>query len=711
MWNHFFTLSLQSGAVSAPDFFVFMARYLFLIVCVFLSSITRMDARKVTPKDVFRDSVMNRIYAYSSRYDTVTMPQTDTYAYTKFLMRTNKRNFTLMTVPTMYAIARGAGRNFIGEYYSKVKLEGRRNFTTERILDINTLPHRRSTMTSVLNYLTPSVYDECMYRGNILSPYHRSNRKYYIYSVTPLPFGKAQVYAYPKFKNTQLVSSRAIVEFNTGKIILVDFEGEYDMTDIHISVMMNTEDDTRSLFPKKCDMRANFRFLGNSISGLYTSVYGLPKILPDIIVNREDTAMMNKVRPIPLLEQEQKAFDQYYQKRNANDSINSLQPKKKSFVKDVLWDMIGDNVLNRVKQSFGKENRGNVRISPILNPFYMSYSQRRGFVYKFDLRGSYTFNDDVQLAVRFRAAYSFKRKQLTFNIPTILNYNKKHDGFLQLEFGNGNRISSNVVAKRILDATEIKKDTLTNIPPEKYTDFKDNYLRITNHWMFTRRFGFEIGMVAHHREAVTPEFYQSYNYPSKYRSVAPAIALEWHPLGSRGPVLKADYERSFNGLLGSNISYERVETDIQGIVRLSRRRLLSLRGGTGFYTRKGAHWYFVDYTNFNDNNIPGGWSDDWSGEFEMLNAGWYNASDYYVRSNATYEAPAILAARLPLLGRYIESERFYVNTLFVKYLHPYTEWGYGFTSRAISIGLFAAFKNTEFRGFGFKWTFELFRHW
>ena len=688
-----------------------MARYLFLIICVFLSSATCVDARKITPKDVFRDSVMLRIFAYSSQFSNDSIKQDTTYAYTKFQMRTNKRNFILMSVPTMYAIAKGAGRNFIGEYYSKVKVDRKGKFSTERILDINTLPHRRSTMTSVLNYLTPNIYEECLYQENVLSPYHRSNRKYYIYSVTPLPFGKAQVYVYPKFKNTQLVSSRAIVDYNSGKILLVDFDGEYDMTNIHISIVMPPGNDRSSLFPKKCDMRANFRFMGNSISGLYTSIYGLPKMLPDTLFNKEDTVLMSKVRPIPLLEQEEKTFANFFKKRAARDSIVHSQPKKRSFAKDVLWDVIGDNVLNRVKQNFGKENRGYVRISPILNPLYMSYSQRRGIVYKFDTRGSYTFNDDWQLAVRFRAAYSFKRKEFTFNIPTILNYNKKHDGFLQVEFGNSRHINSNVVAKRILDATEIKKDTLTQIPAEKYTEFTNNYLRITNRWMFTPRWGFEVGIVAHHRQAITPEFYQSYNYPYKYRSVAPAFALEWHPAGSYGPVLKADYERSFSGWLGSNTSYERVETDIQGIVRLSRRRLLSLRGGIGFYTRKGAHWYFVDYTNFRDSNIPGGWNDDWSGEFELLQSSWYNASDYYVRSNATYESPIILASRLPLLGRYIESERFYVNTLFVKYLHPYTEWGYGFTSRAISIGLFAAFRTTKFEGFGFRWSFELFRHW
>ena len=65
---------------------------------------------------------------------------------------------------------------------------------------------------------------------------------------------------------------------------------------------------------------------------------------------------------------------------------------------------------------------------------------------------------------------------------------------------------------------------------------------------------------------------------------------------------------------------------------------------------QGDHWDFVDYTNFHDDNIPGGWNDSWSGEFKLLPSQWYNASDYYVRGNFTYEAPMIATAWLPLLG-------------------------------------------------------------
>ena len=71
----------------------------------------------------------------------------------------------------------------------------------------------------------------------------------------------------------------------------------------------------------------------------------------------------------------------------------------------------------------------------------------------------------------------------------------------------------------------------------------------------------------------------------------------------------------------------------------------------------------------------------------------------------------IFASWVPLVGRFVEAERFYVNALLVEKLHPYTEWGYGFSTRLFSIGVFASFKNARFYGVGCKFDFELFRNW
>lgn len=99
------------------------------------------------------------------------------------------------------------------------------------------------------------------------------------------------------------------------------------------------------------------------------------------------------------------------------------------------------------------------------------------------------------------------------------------------------------------------------------------------------------------------------------------------------------------------------------------------------YTAKSHNSYFLDYINFREENIPGGWNDDWTCEFQLLNSNWYNASEYYARTNITYESPLMFLSRIPFVGRLMEMERIYANILVVEHLYPYIEYGYGFTNR------------------------------
>lgn len=70
-------------------------------------------------------------------------------------------------------------------------------------------------------------------------------------------------------------------------------------------------------------------------------------------------------------------------------------------------------------------------------------------------------------------------------------------------------------------------------------------MRLTNHWRLSPHWAMELGMVAHNRIAIRPDFYQSIGYPDKYKSVAPAIGIEWRPKAEKGIVLKLDYEQGF----------------------------------------------------------------------------------------------------------------------------------------------------------------------
>ena len=140
-------------------------------------------------------------------------------------------------------------------------------------------------------------------------------------------------------------------------------------------------------------------------------------------------------------------------------------------------------------------------------------------------------------------------------------------------------------------------------------------------------------------------------------------------------------------------------------------RYISVKSGFGFYSSKGKDQYFLDYSNFRDNNLTGGWRDEWTGDFELLDRNWYNASDYYVRLNSTYESPLLIFSRVPIFGQIIETERLYMGIMTVRKINPYVEMGYAFTNRVFSLGVFTGLKNMKFEGVGFRFGFELFDKW
>ena len=376
-------------------------------------------------------------------------------------------------------------------------------------------------------------------------------------------------------------------------------------------------------------------------------------------------------------------------------------------MRKILWNSIGDNLVNRIKTNFGANQEGYFRLNPLLNPLYLGYSGKKGLYYKYDLRANYNFTANQQATLRLKGGYSFKQKQFYFNVPFLFFFNKRHNGYLKLEVKNGTWIKNEEIAQKAIDAL-----------PEDYpidTD-KSKFFKVLN-WSLTanhdlsKHFSLEVGILNHNRRAVERSLYKDAGQPFSYHSAGPVVELQYRPWGWSGPIIIADYERSIKGMLRSSMAFERWEFDAQYLHRISVMRSISYRAGCGFYTMKDKLPYFIEFRNFYENNIPGGWRDDWSGEFELLHQDYYYNSKYYIRSNVTYESPLMLLSRIPFVGRMLETERIYGSLLCVKHLWPYAEFGYGFTNKFFSMGIFVSAHEAKFHGIGFKFGFELFRDW
>jgi len=656
----------------------------------------------VVAKEKKDSLILGRIYEYRkanlSEFDSL-----QDNVYTKFRFNVEKRNFLLQLIPTTYVLATDP-REYIREAYSKAKFTDVHNFKVNSQVLAGTVHRNRMAMPTLVDFMTPDIYDVAFYEGHVLSPFNKWNRRFYHYTQIRLMDGNTRLDFRPKLYNTQLLNGYAVVETETGRILRTVLNGEFDMITFRTEITQS-EEEGRTLMPAKCNTAATFRFMGNRVAVLFNALYNCPTTLPDSIRSVSSRELMDSIRPVPLNRLDKGIYEAYDKKKEeaAIAAAADTLPHKQNFWKKIFWDTIGENLVTPIDAESGNAS---LRIYPIINPLYLSYSGSRGFRYKMKLRTTFRFSQHRYLNIVPTIGYNFKQHQLYFEIPVRMVYNPKRNGYAEVVYGNGNRTSNAPVTEAIKKAS---KDSI-DFEDQTIDEFTDNYLRLFNNIMVFDWLDLETGLIIHHRRAIHPEVMHQFGLPDEYRSFAPIIGIKLQPWLRRGPLLAIDWEHSFKGVNGSNLKYDRWEFDAQWKYHIPGLRLLNMRAGVGFFTSKESD-IFLDFSNFRDRNLPEGWSDDWSGNFQLLPSREYNESDYYIRGNVSYESPLMLATWIPYLGKYIEKERFYISGVLLERSRPYYEIGYGFTNRYISVGAFASFRNTHFDRIGVEFDFELFRRW
>ena len=648
--------------------------------------------------------ILNRIYEYR-KANLSEFKSLEENIYMKFRYNVEKRNFALWLIPTTYVLAKDP-REYIRESYSTAKFKDVHNFDVNSQVLTGTVRHNHMAMPTLVDFMTPDIYDMAFYEGHVLSPFNKHNRRYYRYTQISLMNGATRIDFRPKLYNTQLLNGYAIVETETGRILRTVLNGEFDMITFRTEITQN-EKEGRTLMPAKCNTAATFRFLGNRITVLFNAYYNCPTTLPDSITSISSRELMDSIRPVPLNRLDKAIYEAYDKEREASDLAAAADtvPHKPNLWKKIFWDTIGETLVTPIDAQT-KSGGAYFRISPIINPLYVSYSGSRGFRYKMKFRSLFRFSQHRYLNIEPTVGYNFKQNQLYFTIPVQMVYNPKRNGYAEIIYGNGNRISNGTVMDAINEAHHDSID-FTNTDIDQ---FYDNYLRLYNNIMVFDWLDIETGILVHQRKAVNPEMMHQYGVPDEYRSFAPILGIKLQPWLNKGPLFAIDWERSIKGVNGSNLEYDRWEFDAQWKYRIPGLRLLNMRAGTGFYTKKTTD-YFLDFANFHDENLPEGWDDDWSGNFQLLSGREYNESNYYIRANLSYESPLLFATWIPYLGKYIEKERFYFSGVLLEHSKPYFELGYGFTNRYISVGAFTSFRNRHFAEFGIQFDFELFKRW
>lgn len=646
--------------------------------------------------------VLERMFCYRRNF-ACEIEDTTTNIYLKLAIKTNRRNFTMMCVPTLFHVAYG-DRDYITENYGKVKFKDIRNYDLKHQIYVSTIRHRSSsTMTVLRKYIVPDVYGIAMFEDQVLSPFNRANRVYYRYTISEVTQDTHLITFKPRSNNTQLVKGYAIVNSHSGRLNYARFQGEYDMLNFDIQTYFDEiQDDRLAILPRKCVVNTTFKFLGNDLRSNYTALFGCDTNLPDSIERSADMKLLSDIRPIPLDSVETDIYRKFFSSFEKPDTVATDNKKKKSNIGKIAWDILEDNMLSSIR---GENDKGYFKLSPIINPEYITYSNSRGVAYKITLGAQYNFNEKRKLSFNSRTGYNFKIKQFYFDNRLHFDFNPKRNGWLELQMANGNRINNSSVLDLL---NEQHRDTV-DFSKLNLDYFNDNHYELSCNIAVTDEFEVMPSIIYHHRTAVNKNAMVQTGQPTEYNGFASSLTLKYQPFKS-WPMFSLNYERCLNDVFGSNMEYERWELDASYRRRYSSLKRFNARLGGGFYTNKSTT-YFIDYNNFHEDYLPGGWDDDWSGEFQLLNSRWYNASNYYLRMNVSYDSPLLLISRLPFAGRIFEAERLYFSFAQLEKTRAYYEVGYGFKTRFISLAFFGSFLNADFVRFGTKFSFELFRKW
>ena len=171
----------------------------------------------VAPKPARKSQDVQQMFKYASSVSRdIEGKMTDVYV--KWRIHTDKDNFTLFLVPSLFVIAKG-NSDYIEEYYSTIKFHDFSSKEENQRVSTGTIPHNRRAFPTVAQFFTPDIYAPTMFKASVLSPFNKKNRKYYKYKAETLTDGSVLITFIPRLDNTQLVVGSAITEKETGRIL------------------------------------------------------------------------------------------------------------------------------------------------------------------------------------------------------------------------------------------------------------------------------------------------------------------------------------------------------------------------------------------------------------------------------------------------------------------------------------------------------------
>lgn len=647
-----------------------------------------------------------------------------------------KRNLGLNFIPGMARFDRDESR-FLSELCYDVRFFKYAMPAIRRKASITTHRHGSGEIERVLLFMNPKLFAEKILEEGYLSPLHPKNMNYYRYSVDSLysdTMGCVKVSFVHRFDNIKLLERGWLLLAPDCSLRAFSADGWDEQCSFSVLYTMGCDSLQRNL-ATEVSLSVDYNFAGNKFKVDAYGRFSFSTVLPvtnaqqriskyNIAVASDDGSsnekVVDRIGYVTMMRKRSlsPADSLFYCEKRV---LDTLPERKNDYVGndavDWLWD-VGDRMISSHSLEW---NGGKVRMSPLINPSYLSYSTSRGLSYKMALNLTSVAKNGEEFSLRPMAGYNFKQGAFYWDVDGRYLYSPRRIGVVSIDIGSGNRTYSSEALERI---EKIAADSL-NFDDLDLGYFRNFYVNVSHSHEIANGLELLLGANYHRRTLIGSGddrlAASGVHLKKVYTQFAPHIRLTWHPgmyyyikgtrkvnIGSRLPRFSLDVEQGIHGILGSTGTYTRAELDVQYNLKINESDALFLRaGGGGFFYTKNT--YFVDYAFLRHNSLPVDRSDELDGVFQLLDSEWYNAANKYFRTNVTYQSPFFVLQRILPRVNFIKNERLYLNTLFISHLTPYSELGYGVGTPYIDLGLFVCGKNHKFHKIGFRINVSLFR--
>ena len=438
---------------------------------------------------------------------------------------------------------------------------------------------------------------------------------------------------------------------------------------------------------------------------------------------KKDSTYWNKIRPIPLAENEVKSIVVYDSVRavtRVRDSINRTPRGRKIKVFRTLFTG-GNFISDTVK---------NWKFDGLLKPFGISFNTVDGWKYTTGSSVYKRFRDYSTFNASGQLGYAIDRKQLLWTVQGSYRFNQGRDilqlgaGQMTTDFNPGGATSlenqySSLFFKenlnRFFEKTcywgQYSKSLVTGLRLIGSVSLSDN-LPLINHngfaFFYKNERDYSLNIPDNGVYSMTP-----------HRNTLIGLELEYTPgqnwymrrnirvlTRSTYPTFSVSYKKGIPDFLGGETNYQFIRATIRQDINLGMSERLNYNLSAGIFPGK-KPTEFSEFNHFATQPLLVGVK-DFSSTFQLLDYYKYSTKDRYLEGHLSYTTPYLLLKRLPIIRDRVWTEKLMVNYLYTPELRNYTEIGYGIGNALYNIGIFGSFRNLNSDQIGVKVSLRIF---